>query len=127
MRVKVTIDRAHLAAKISAGKKQAYPILAEQILQDCNMYAVPDDGEHMLKSSGRTEERNDGYVVTWNAVYAAYQYYGCWPDGSHVVKNHTQGYTLAPSTLWLETTKARYGNDWTIVAQREFERGLRNV
>lgn len=125
MKIRVTIDKARLAAKINAGKQAAYPVLAEQILQDCNQYAVPDDGEHILKSSGRTEANGDKYSVTWNAVYAAYQYYGCWPDGSHVVKNHTRGYTQSPSTQWLETTKARYGDDWAIVAQREFERGMR--
>lgn len=124
MAVKVTMDKAHLAMRIAQGKRRALPILAEQVLQDCNQYSVPDDGEHTLKDSGRTQENGDGYTVSWNTVYAAYQYYGCWPDGSHVVRNHTQGYTQNPSTQWAEVAKARYMGDWTKVAEREMKRGM---
>lgn len=124
MAVKVTINRAHLEARLARGKEHCLPILAEQVLQDCNQYSVPDDGEHTLKDSGRTQQRGSGYVVSWNTVYAAYQYYGCWPDGSHVVRHHTAGYTQNPSKQWAEVAKARYMRDWAAVAQREMRRGM---
>lgn len=123
MAVKVTFDRAHLAARFRKGKETCGQGTAEQILQDCNLYSVPDDGEHTLKDSGRVEQIGDEYAATWNTVYAAFQFYGCWPDGSHAVKNHTQGYSLHPSIMWTEAAKKAYCKDWNIVAQREFVKG----
>ena len=121
--VTVSLDRAHLKARMERGSEAAGAALAEQVLSDCNQYAVPDDGEHTLKDSGRVEKIDDEWAVTWNTVYAAFQFYGCWPDGSHVVHNHTQGYTENPSTQWTEVTRARYAEDWRAVAQKEHTRG----
>ena len=122
--VTVKLDRAHLTARMRRGREYAGPILARQILDDCNNYAVPDDGDHILKNSGRSHERiGEDFAATWNTLYAAYQYYGCWEDGSHVIRNHTQGSTQNPSTQWAEVTKAKYGKDWETVARREYVRG----
>ena len=124
--IKIQLDRAHLTARMSRGKENCGPALAEQILSDCNQYAVPDDGEHILKSSGRVEKYGEDYAATWDTVYAAYQFYGCWPDGSHQVKNHTQGYTQNPSTQWTEETRGKYKPEWDTVAQREFVKGAKS-
>lgn len=121
--ITVKLDKAHLTARFRKGKEHIGPILCEQILSDCNQYSVPDDGENILKSSGRVERDGEDFAVTWNTVYAAYQFYGCWPDGSHQIRNHTQGYTTNPSTQWTEAARARYGSDWQTVAQREFVKG----
>ena len=121
--VQVQLDRAHLIARMKRGKDHAGPILCEQILQDCNQYSVPDDGEHTLKDSGRVERLGEDFAVTWNEVYGPHQFYGCWPDGTHQIKHHTQGYTQNPSIRWTDTAEARYGKDWETVAQREFVRG----
>lgn len=121
--VTVQLDAAHLAARFQRGKDHAGPILCEQILSDCNQYSVPDDGEHTLKDSGRVEQMGDDFAVTWNTVYAPYQFYGCWPDGSHQIHNHTQGYTQNPSMQWTEPAQARYGKDWEQVMQNEFVKG----
>lgn len=126
MSVTVQINRAHLEARFNRGREACGPILARQILDDCNNWSVPDDGEGTLKASGRSDERPDAdFAATWNTVYAKYQYYGCWPDGSHLIQdhNHTQGYTPHPSILWCEVARARYESDWNTVAQREFVRG----
>lgn len=122
--IRVQLDRAHLAARMQKGKEFCGKALAEQILGDCTQYSVPDDGEHMLKSSGRVEKVDgDDYAATWNTVYAAYQFYGCWPDGSHVVHNHTQGYTENPDTQWTETARNRFKADWDKQAQKKFVEG----
>ena len=121
--VSVTLDRAHLKARMEAGTDKAGAALAEQVLSDCNQYSVPDDGENTLKDSGRVEKIDGDWAVTWNTVYAAYQFYGCWPDGSHVVHDHTQGYTENPSTQWTEAARVRFKDDWDTVAQREHEKG----
>ena len=69
-------------------------------------------------------EQIDGdYAATWNTVYDAYQYYGCWPDGSHVVQQHDTSVNPEASTQWAEKARERYGDDWDIVAQREFVKG----
>lgn len=121
--ITVQLDRAHLTARLQRGKEQCGPALAEQIRSDCNQYSVPDDGEHILKDSSRVEKMGDDYAATWNTVYAAYQFYGCWPDGSHQIHDHTQGYTQNPSTMWTETARQRYKQDWDTVAQNEFVKG----
>lgn len=123
MPVTVQLDRAHLQARMKRGKQHAGPILAEQILDDCNQYAVPNDGEGTLRDSGRVEEIGEDHAATWNAVYAAYQFYGCWPDGSHQIQRHTMGYAANPSTQWTEVTRNRYDSEWQEVAQREYVRG----
>ena len=123
MSVKLEMDRAHLTARMRAGAEKCGKFMAEQILHDCNQYAVPDDGEHILKNSGRVEKADEDYAATWNTVYAAFQFYGCWPDGSHVVHNHTQQYTENPSTHWTETTRGRYGDVWEGQAQKAFTEG----
>lgn len=138
--VSVTLDRAHLKARMEAGTDKAGAALAEQVLSDCNQYAVPDDGENTLKDSGRVEKIDGDWAVTWNTLYAAYQFYGCWPDGSHKIldgepiydkngkklRGHTQGYTDKPSTHWTETTRGRYKEHWDTVAQREHEKGAQD-
>lgn len=122
-KVTVDLDRARLRARFERGKDAAGKGVAEQVISDCNLYSVPDDGEHALKDSARPEKDGETWAATWNTVYAAYQYYGCWPDGSHVVREHTQGYTPNPSTQWVETARAEYGKGWERVAQREYVKG----
>lgn len=123
MSVHVQLDRAHLQARLQKGKEHCGPALAEQIKSDCNQYSVPDDGEHILKDSARVEKVGEDHAVTWNTVYAAYQFYGCWPDGSHQIHNHTQGYTQAPSIMWTEAARRQYKKAWDIVAQKNFVEG----
>jgi hypothetical protein len=110
---------------MAAGKAHAGPILAEQILHDCNQYSVPNDGEGTLRDSGRVEAIGQDYAATWNTVYAAFQFYGMWPDGSHVIKHHTQGYARAPSIMWTESAKRAYGKKWETVAKREYVKGAK--
>lgn len=136
--IRVQLDRAHLAARMEKGKEFGGKALAEQILGDCTQYSVPDDGEHMLKSSGRVEKVDgDDYAATWNTVYAAYQFYGCWPDGSHKIhdgppiyndkgkkiRGHTQSYTENPHTQWTETARDRFKADWDKQIQKKFVEG----
>ena len=43
-RVKVTLDRAHLAARMQRGKDHCGPILAQQIIDDSKPYTPHDQG-----------------------------------------------------------------------------------
>ena len=116
--VTVHVNRAKLTARFTVGREAAGYAVSEQILQDCNQYAVPDDGEHTLKDSGRASKYGDGWAVTWSTPYAAFQFYGCWPDGSHRIQRHTQGYTQNPSIMWTEVTRSRYWRDWLKVVKK---------
>lgn len=119
--VTVKLDRAHLAARMRAAKEHAGPILAQQILDDCRPYTPHDQGT--LEASGRVEKIGDDYAATWSTVYAAYQYYGCWPDGSHVVRNHDLSINALATTQWAEHAHNAHREDWQAVAAREHARG----
>lgn len=119
--VTVKLDRAHLTARFARGKAHAGPILAQQILDDSRPFTPHDQG--MLEDSGRPEQIGNDWAATWNTVYAAYQYYGCWPDGSHVIRNHDTSINAQATTQWPEHARQQYGDDWNIVMQREFVRG----
>lgn len=121
MPVRVTLDRAHLAARMRKGKDHCGPFLAEQILGDSKPFTPHAEGT--LEDSARVEKIDEDYAVTYNTVYAAYQWYGCWPDGSHVIKNHNRDVNSAATTQWIEAAKRQYGKDWNVVAQREFVKG----
>jgi len=119
--VTVSLDRAHLAARMRRGREHCGAFMAEQILGDCKPFTPHDQGT--LEDSGRVEQIGEDFAATWNTVYAKYQYYGCWPDGSHVIKNHDTSINPEATTQWAEAAHRRYADDWEIVAQREFVRG----
>ena len=120
--VTVTLDRAHLAARFRAGAERAGEVLAQQIIDDCNNGFTPFD-QGTLISSARPEKVDDSWAATWNTVYAAYQYYGCWPDGSHQITHHDRSKNASATTQWCEAARQRYGAAWEQVAQKEFVKG----
>ena len=122
--VRVKFDRAHFAARMAAGKNHCGPILAQQILDDSRPYTPHDQGT--LEDSGRVEQIGEDYAATWNTVYAAYQWYGCWPDGSHVVRQHDTSINAQASTQWAEHAKDAHGKEWDEVFRREHARGASN-
>lgn len=113
MSSRVIFDMSNFKNKVKKMSRRAENAVADQIIADSRQY-VPSDGENTLRDSARIEHENDGTQVTYNTPYAAYQYYGCWPDGSHVIKNHT---TLGTMTRWLEHSKAVNNEKWRRVAQ----------
>ena len=122
--VKVMFDRAHFAARMAAGKNHCGPILAQQNLDDSRLYTPHDQGT--LEDSGRVEQIGEDYAATWNTVYAAYQWYGCWPDGSHVVRQHDISINAQATTQWAEHAKDAHGKEWDEVFRREHARGASN-
>lgn len=120
MSVRVEINKTRLQARFAAGKKMAEAALAEQVLSDSTNF-VPSDGESTLRDSGRPEVVGGDQAVTWNTPYAAYQFYGCWPDGSHQIVNHT---TSGTTIQWTETAKQRYAEDWRKVSENAYKKGM---
>ena len=119
--VTITLDTAHLAARMKNGKERCGQALAEQILGDCRTFTPHAEGD--LEASGRAEQIDGDWAATWNTVYAAYQYYGCWPDGSHVIRHHNTDVNANATTQWCEAAKAVYGESWGVVAQKEHVAG----
>ena len=113
MSSRVVFDTAAFARKVHKASQLAENALADQIIADSRQYC-PDDGEHMLRDSARIEHENGGTQVTYNTPYAAFQYYGCWPDGSHQIRRHT---TAGTTTKWIEHAKASNNDKWQRVAQ----------
>ena len=123
--ITVSIDRAHLQARMNRAKEKAGYALAEQILEDSNKLAPYSGGSIQsagsLRASGKTERLPDGdFAVSWEGVYIPYQWYGCWPDGSHVIRNHT---TADTHTQWAEVARQRHGKRWGEIAQKEHVEG----
>ena len=118
MAVEVKTNVAQIQSRFRAKSASAAAALAEQILQDSTPF-VPDDGEHTLRDSGRTKVAGGEAAVIWDTVYAAYQWYGCWPDGSHVIKRHTTPGTV---TKWVYKALRKYKDAWDQVAQQAEEK-----
>lgn len=116
MSSKVYFDTAKFSAKTKQRKLIAEKAIAEQIIADSRQYC-PDDGEHILRDSARIEQ-GETTQVTYNTPYAAYQYYGCYPDGSHVISNHT---TAGTTTQWIEHAKNVNNDKWLRVGQNAFK------
>lgn len=115
--VKVTIDRAHLAAKFKNARDGCGAAMAEQIKGDSIPFTPHAEGT--LETNGRVEKIGEDYAVTYSDEYAAYQWYGCWPDGSHVIKNHNLETNKEATTQWIEAAKKRHIKDWEITARKE--------
>lgn len=113
MGVSVIFDFNAFKIRTAEDKNKIVSEVAEQILSDSTPF-VPTDGDNILRSSGRVEEVEGKVAVTWDTPYAAYQYYGCWPDGTHKIRNHTTPGTIVQ---WTERAKRLYAKDWEKVAQ----------
>lgn len=109
---RVVFDMSSFKSKVKRSTEKAENALADQIIADCRQY-VPKQ-ENILRDSARIEHENGGTQVTYNTPYAAYQYYGCWPDGSHVIRKHSTAGTV---TKWIEHAKAQNNEKWLRVAQ----------
>lgn len=119
MSVTVKLDEAGLAARFDRGRLRAESMVCEQIIADSNQQFTPKQ-EGTLRDSARPQEKDGHMAAVWDTVYAAYQYYGCWPDGSHQIKNHT---TAGTTIMWCEAARGQYGKDWEKVAQNAFKEG----
>lgn len=119
----VILDRAHLKTRMKNGKDRASAALAEQILADSLDYVPIDQGT--LTGSGRAAVTDYGVELSWNTVYAAYQWYGCWPDGSHVIRNYDHFKHSHATGKWVEAAREKYDKDWQKIAQREHVKGAK--
>lgn len=119
-KVEVKTNKAQWRLAVRNGSMEASKMLAEQIHADSLEY-VPKDQDD-LRTSFRMEEVKDGVDLVWNTPYALYQWYGCWPDGSHVIRNHT---TPGTSTMWVDKAKQKRAEVWKKVAENALRKGMK--
>ena len=86
-------------------ESNALPVVAEQILTDCNTYVRMQTGN--LAASGHTEA--GGKRIVWNTGYAKRVYYTGTPQ-----KNVNPNASLR----WCEKAKRNHSKDWAAMASR---------
>lgn len=127
MAVIVKTDKAKWIDAINRAKDKAAYALAEQMLADSEQYVPYSSGS--IQSAGRLREsgkvvkgeESGRYYLVWDTVYALYQWFGVRADGSHRVRNYT---TPGTGKQWVDTAKAKYGDRWRQIAQKDFEGNL---
>ncbi len=111
---------------LTASLEAAAPVALERGAEYVRSVAIPKVPfiEGSLRSSGGTRHTGSGLEsageVSFNTVYAAFQEYGSWPDGSHVVKRHTEPGT---QTHFLRDAMIE-GTDGALEVVAEMIRGL---
>lgn len=108
MAVKVKVDIAKVQAKIESTVNSGMGMLANEILNDCNLYCKEDTGT-LIQSSYIHSRLNEGKLI-WQTPYAKRQYY-------EIRTSLTPGRTFK----WCETAKARHKTEWGRKAQRIME------
>lgn len=116
----IRTNKAQWRMAVHNGSVKAAKMLAEQIHNDSLSYVPKEEGT-LSEDSFRMEEVADGVELVWNTPYALYQWYGCYPDGSHVVSNHT---TPGTSTAWVDKAKQKCSDTWRKVAENAFREGM---
>lgn len=120
MPVQIKFDSGRFKARIEAERKQAEKAVAEQILQDCLDFTPKQEGTLRDTADANGIQEVDGHAAcVWGdpeTPYAAYQYYGCWPDGSHQIDDSKRT-TPGTYSLWTEKAKAVHGKAWEQVAK----------
>lgn len=102
--------RVHNSALTASRLRQVYernalPVLAEQILTDCNTYVRMQSGN--LADSGHTEA--GGKRIVWNTAYAKRVYYTGTPR-----KNRNPNASLR----WCEKAKRLHSGEWGELATK---------
>ena len=139
MGVKVTTDRARVAARIKAGTAFMIQAVTEQALSDCNRYAPQDCNILRASAAVNTELRNkypikkktpekklalldaaegsdikEGRIV-WDVPYAKKRY---------LVGNPSHDQNKHASIMWCEVAHDAHGKDWQKIAQKSFTEGM---
>ena len=119
--VTVRANIPEIKKKFDEACEFAEKAICEQIINDTRSM-VPTDGENHLRDMTKVEKTDDGhYCVVWDTVYAKYQWYGMWPDGTHEIKKHT---TAGTTILWGPEARKKYGKDWLTVARNAYKKAL---
>lgn len=122
MSVSISTNLAKWQSVVENAADKAAAALAEQMMNDSKPL-IPNDGEHNLQDIGRVENTGVGErTLSWDSVYAGYQWYGQRKDGTHVVHDYT---TAGTGKAWVDEAKSRNKGSWDKVAQNGFTEGMK--
>lgn len=107
MPVTVNINAVAIKEKMDAAKDKCIPILASQVLADCNEYCKEDNG--ILIASSLIKSELDKGLLVWETPYAARQYYEI--QTAYKDKNPNA------SWRWCEVAKNNHLERWVEQAQ----------
>ena len=113
MDVKVNFDESKVARSFNNGYERSRKWLKNEVAKDTNVFTPMLSGdlrESVIPSIGSNDDE-----LVWSVVYAAYQYYGSWADGTHVIQRHSQPGT---DILYFEKAKAIHKEKWVRVARK---------
>lgn len=113
MKVHVDFDENKVYRSFNGGYNKARRWLKNEVAKDTNVFTPMLSGD--LRESVIPSIGNPNEYLVWSVVYAAYQYYGCWADGSHVIERHSQPGT---EILYFEKAKAIHKEKWIRVAKK---------
>lgn len=114
MPVRIEISKHAVEAKIKSAWKKGLPLLANEVLNDCNIYCKMDTGD-LIASSLIHSRLNEGKLI-WQTPYAKRQYWAIQTAYKSPNKN--------ASWKWCEVAKQRHRAQWEQQAQRIMEDNL---
>jgi hypothetical protein len=112
MNVKIDFNKEKCINSFKPGYQRAREWLKNEVAKDTNVF-TPFKSNALRSSVIPSIGDSNDYLV-WSVVYASYQYYGSWLDGSHVITHHSQPGT---DTFYFERAKAIHKAKWVRVAK----------
>jgi len=128
MAVIVKTNKQKWINAINNANDKAMYALAEQMLADSEKYVPYSGGSSQsargLRESGKVVKGEDKgiFYLVWDTVYALYQWFGVRADGTHCVHNYT---TPGTGKLWVDAARAKNGDKWREIAQKNFTGALK--
>ncbi len=114
MGVRIEINKAAVAARVTSAWQQSLGVVSEQALKDCNELCKQDQGNLIASSQVHSDLPNGR--LQWVTPYAARQYWKI-PTAS---KDKNPG----AQWRWAHAAKALNGDAWARLAQRIFKEKL---
>lgn len=108
----IETDMSGVRAQVKAAIDRALPILAQQILEDCN-YFCKQDQDTLIDSSLTASDISNGDLI-WDTVYANRQY---WLPAACTDVNSNASY------MWCHKAYDRFHEDWEKLLQKLLEEG----
>lgn len=110
MGVRIEINKAAVAARLTEAWKQTLLPVSEQALKDCNELCKQDQGNLIASSQVHSDLVNG--QLKWVTPYAARQYW--------VIPTASKDKNPGAQWRWAHAAKAQRVHEWNKIAQRIF-------
>ena len=109
--MKIDINPGQIQARIDAAWKKGLPMLASEILRDCNEFVKLREGT--LRDSSEWASKFEEGIIAWDTPYARRQYWEI-----------PTAYEPGRCWQWCEAAKARYQQRWQKQAEELLKMNL---